>query len=377
MKKKIVETTTYKILLLIYLSVAIFFPIGLYALLSGPTKWIAEAALKNSWAENTEKVIQRFTIIGLAIIALFLARIIQHYFSKKGSAIIKWSIFAFLTAIFLSSVYVFSFKPEFFISLSGNEMKIQSQSMNTSSGVNIEFVFGAYPSVHELKRLKAAGYAGVVSLLNELVVPAEPELIKQEEANAKLAGIELVRIPMLPWVSGNNTSIEQIRQLVKTKQGKYFVHCYLGRDRVNVFRKIVRDMGAKNTSLIADNARHIDELKRFERGAYFKLKNHIYLTPFPTDDEFFGYFVNGQIGTVVSLLNPADKEDTVWIAREEKILSRYGVRYINIPVVSKDDKVNIKRLIDSLGMLKKPLVIHKYSSSDPIYNELISIINKK
>jgi len=135
-------------------------------------------------------------------------------------------------------------------------------------------------------------------------------------------------------------------------------------------------MGAKNTSLLADNARHIDELKRFERGAYFKLKNQIYLTPFPTDDEFFGYFINGQIGTVVSLLNPADKEDTVWIAREEKILSRYGVQYVNIPVVSKDDKVNIQRVKDSLGKLKKPLVIHKYSSSDPIYNELISIINK-
>jgi len=251
------------------------------------------------------------------------------------------------------------------------------QSNIGSHGQTIEFVMGAYPDLKELRRLKEAGYVGVVSLLDELVVPAEPNLIKQENENAQKIGISLIRIPMLPWVSGNNESIEKIHKLAKEGKGKYFVHCYLGRDRVNVFRKIIKDMGAKSVSLQKEILRHIDDLPRFERGKYFKINSQVYLTPFPTDEEFFGYIVNGQFASVISLLDPKNPDDTTWIAKEKNILLRYGVHYVNLPVSDAKNKNAIKILLDSLPQIKKPYVIHKYNSEDPIYallkNEIAAV----
>ena len=371
MTKKFIESPVYRWLMLLYFFVTIFFPLGFYTLLAGPSKWVIEAALKNSWTEYNEKLVQRFVILALVVVSLLLAVLINRLFRSHKPAVLRYTVFSFVTLLFLVSIYLFSFKPDIFIRLSGKDPVNSTQSVISDTGNNIEFVLGSYPDFKELKRLKGAGYTGVVSLLNELVVPAEPNLIKEEEVNVKKAGIELIRIPMLPWVSGNNESIELIHKLVKTGHGKYFVHCYLGRDRVNVFRKIVRDMGAKSTTLQGDVVRHIEDLKTFERGAYTKLDKNVYLTPFPTDDEFFGYIVNGQVASVISLLNPNNLEDTTWISKERNILLRYGVKYINIPVEDENDLKNIQLLVDSFARVKKPVVIHKYSSTDPLYKLII------
>jgi hypothetical protein len=371
MKKKFTDSRIYRILLMFYFFITVFFPLGFYTLLAGPTTWIIEIALKNSWSEYNEKLVQRFVIIGLIIISFILSILLTKLFLKRKSKLFRYSIAGAVLVIFLVSIYIFSFKPEIFIELSGKTANNKTECVLSGSGINVEFVFGAYPNLIELKRLKLAGYTGVVSLLNELVVPAEPNLISEEEQNAKLAGIPLVRIPMLPWVSGNNESIDLIHKLVKEGYGKYFVHCYLGRDRVNVFRNIVQDMGAKSTSLVTELARHIEDLKSFERGPYTKLADGVYLTPYPTDDEFFGYIVNGQVSTVVSLLDPEDKADTLWISHEKQILSRYGVRYVNLPVSGPRNALEMKILTDSFPKIKRPVIIHKYSSNDSIYKVII------
>lgn len=375
MNKKIIENPIYRWLLLLYFFVTVFFPLGFYTLLAGPSKWVIEAALKHSWTEYNEKLIQRFVILGLVIVSLLLAMLFRRIFSSRKSVVLRYFTFSFLTALFLVSIYLFSFKPDVFISLSGKNPANSTQSAISDTGNNIEFVLGAYPDLKELRRLKGARYTGVVSLLNELIVPAEPNLIREEDKNVKEIGIALIRIPMLPWVSGNNESIELIHKLVKTGHGKYFVHCYLGRDRVNVFRKIVRDMGAKSSTLQGDVVRHIEDLKTFERGIYTKLDKDVYLTPFPTDDEFFGYIVNGQVASVVSMLNPKNQEDTAWISRENNILLRYGVKYINLPVSDEKDIKAIKIVTDSFPKIKRPVVIHKYSSIDPLYQVIIQKLN--
>ena len=370
MKVNLDEKPLYKWLLLGYVFVTIFFPLGFYTLLAGPSKWIIEAALKYSWTEQSEKLVQRFVILLLIVVSLLLALLFKKFFLSKANSFLRYFSLTFLSVLFFTSVYFFTFKPEVFIKLGGVSMDNTMQSNIGSSGQTIEFVMGAYPDLKQLRRLKESGYAGVVSLLSELVVPAEPNLIRQEDENAKKIGIKLIRIPMLPWVSGNNESIDKIHTLAKEGNGKYFVHCYLGRDRVNVFRKIVKDMGAKSVALQKEILRHIDDLPRFERGKYFKINSQVYLTPLPTDEEFFGYIVNGQFASVISLLDPKNPDDTTWIAKEKNILLRYGVHYVNLPVSDAKNRNAIKILLDSLPKIKKPYIIHKYNSEDPIYTLL-------
>lgn len=361
------DNPVYRAIFMIFIFGTIVFPLGFYTLLAGPSKWVLEAALKYSWSEHKEKLVQQGVILVLFLVSFKLTVYFKRFFLSNSPAFLRYFSLSLLVLLFLSSVYVFSFKPEIFIKLSGSSSEDFNQSSVGSSGQNIEFVMGAYPDLNELKRLKRAGYAGVVSLLHELVIPAEPNLIREEDQNAKEAGISLTRIPMLPWVSGNNESILKIQKLAREGKGKYYVHCYLGRDRVNVFRKIIRDMGAKSVSLQADVVRHIDDLPKFERGKYTKLSTGAYLIPFPTDDEFFGYILNGQINSVVSLLDARNPNDTLWIAKEKTVLARYGVKYINLPVPSVNDLAALKIFTDSFPKIKKPLVVHKFSSNDPIY----------
>jgi len=370
MNKKFIESSLYRWLLLICFFLTVFFPLGLYTLLAGPSKWVIEAALRNSWTEYHEKIAQRFVILGVIVLSLLIAIVLRKLF-LSSRPIMRYSILSFFSTLFLISIYIFSFKPDFFISLSGGNHINSVQTILSDSGADIEFVLGAYPDLKELRRLKQVGYTGIVSLLDEMVVPAEPNLIREENENAQKVGIQLIRIPMMPWVSGNNESISKIQKLAREGHGKYFVHCYLGRDRVNVFKKIVRDIGVKSKSLQKDFVRHIEDLRTFERGPYTKLDKNIYLTPFPTDDEFFGYIVNGQIASVVSVLNPKSQDDRVWILREKKILSPYGINYINLPISDENDLKSIRVLVDSFPKIKRPIVIHKYSSSDPLYKVLI------
>lgn len=349
----------------------VVFPLGFYTLLVGPSKWVIEIALRYSWSEYHEKIAQQIVIVGLVMLSLFLAWLLRKFLLSTKPVAVRCSSVLVLSTVCVVSIYLFSFRPDVFVLLSGGSVVNATQSVVSDSGFNIEFVLGAYPDTKELRRLKQAGYTAVVSLLSNMVVPAEPHLIREEQENAEKVGIELIHIPMLPWVSGNNESISKIQELAKTGSGKYFVHCYLGRDRVNVFRKIVRDMGAKSKSLQGDFVRHIDDLRTFERGVYTKLEKNVYLTPFPTDEEFFGYIVNGQIASVVSVLNPKSASDTMWISRERNILLRYGVNYVQLPISDVADVKGIRALTDSFPKIKRPVVIHKYSSADPLYKLLI------
>ncbi|GAH26836.1 unnamed protein product, partial [marine sediment metagenome] len=61
------------------------------------------------------------------------------------------------------------------------------------------------------------------------VIPFEPYLIRKEKRNAKIAGIELIEIPMLPWVSSNEEAIKQIELIASESDNKkYYIHCYFG-----------------------------------------------------------------------------------------------------------------------------------------------------
>ncbi len=376
MNKYFAERPFYRWLLLIFFFLIVVFPLGFYTLLAGPSKWVVEIALRYSWSEYHEKIVQRFVIMGLVVFSIIIAWLLRKLFLSTRPASVKYSIVSVLVVTFIVSIYLFSFRPDVFVMMSGSSTINPTQSTVSDSGSDIEFVLGAYPDMKELRRLKQAGYTAVVSLLSNMVVPAEPHLIREERDNADKVGIQLIHIPMLPWVSGNNESIDMIQKLARNGNGRYFVHCYLGRDRVNVFRKIVRDMGVKSKSLQGDFVRHIDDLQTFERGAYTKLDKNVYLTPFPTDEEFFGYIVNGQIASVVSLLDPKAASDTMWISREKNMLLRYGVKYINLPISDEKDLKAIRVLTDSFPRIKRPIVIHKYSSSDPLYKLIIKKLSQ-
>ena len=170
---------------------------------------------------------------------------------------------------------------------------------------NSRFTFGSYPSKEELMQLKEEGYETIITLLHPAVTPFEPVLLKEEEKLCKEAGIKLLSIPMLPWISENEEAIEKIKQIALKPTGKYYVHCYLGKDRVNVVKRLITSFSENKQVKFNDkeNARSLDNLKMMERGPVSKLGIGIYYSPYPTDEEYMGYVIAAGVQQVISLMD--------------------------------------------------------------------------
>lgn len=334
-------------------AVAIFIPIGLLSLTVGPSRWLANYAKKVEWNGTTESNFQQFIILTLLIVSLFLAyKILKSFINKEKSSKTIYVCLA-LTSIAIS-LAIFTFKPEI---LNANKL-----DLSASKNENTTFEFGPYPDEQKLKALKEAGYDGVVSLLHPLVVPAEPVLLNKEIKIAKTLDLKVISIPMLPWISENEESIEKIKKLTKTAKGKYYVHCNLGRDRAGVFKKIVE---AENQQILVKSSIKHNQIKTekpFERGPVYIVSKEVFFTPYPTDEELFHYFLNSNIKTVVNLMNPEHPEDITWIEKEKKIIEQHHQEFHNFSVLATDSETKIKATIEKIKKLRKPMIIHAFST---------------
>ena len=355
------------IFLFLYYWLCIGFFLGTLILM-GPVRWLANYARAHDWSESKEKMLV-FILIGVLIVVSFLfARLIAIKTIALKKKPITISLIVGFLLLFAISLW-FWMNPKMMID---HNMK---ESKENISGT--EFVFGTYPEKEKLLELKKDNYTAVISLLSMAVVPFEPILINQEATAAKDVGIELIHIPMLPWVSANDDLEDKIEEIIKRGNGKYYVHCYLGKDRVNVFKKVLTSLSKEVTinSLQPENRRTLYDIKKFERGNISLLDSNVFFMPYPTDEEFFGYVLNGSIKTLVCLLNPNNKDDKPWIDKEKTISEKYKVAFINYPWVTLS-KTKKETVMKEIFKLDKPIAIHAFNSNAPECTEFIEIFHQ-
>jgi hypothetical protein len=116
------------------------------------------------------------------------------------------------------------------------------------------------------------------------------------------------------------------------------VHCGLGRDRVNVAKRIIEAEGAKMAggSDVKTATGFADRPDPFERGSLAHLEPGKWLIPYPNKHEMFGFILGGQSGTIVSLLDATDPQQAGWNAEMEKLLKQYSIPFIMRPLPAND-----------------------------------------
>jgi len=359
------------IILFLYLWLCIGFPLGLWVLLAGPSKWLAEYARSTDMGISKENILGKLIIILYVIVAFLLALFLHKLIKQSKNKAVNWFIPGVLTLILLTSVYVFSYNPQWLISYSGDATTkvIKNQEDQYK---NLEFVYGSYPNEEMIKSLKEQGYDGIISLLHEMIIPAEPALMKDENELAKKHGIKVINLPMMPWVSKNEKTMQNAKKFIETEKGLYYVHCYLGRDRVNIFKSTAEKFGVKTTSEATTLIRKMEDEPTWTRGDYFKLEEGVYLTPYPTDNELTKFVLNGNFKTVISLLDNNVVLNQPWIAKEKKTLSDYSMNYVHYPLAptfNQKDLDALQKLIDSQA---KPILLHGFLTKDPISKFIVS-----
>lgn len=223
--------------------------------------------------------------------------------------------------------------------------------------------YGPYPDEKRLEELKIEGYTGVITLISN-TIPFEKVLLDREITAGKKLKIPVYSTPMLPWVTSNQEALSTIKELAKAetlKGGKLYIHCYLGRHRVNLVKQVLEE-----------NKEGIVELKGFvfpdqvERGQlmYYE-KGRIILGAYPSDEEWFNLISRGKIKQVVSYLDPQNPEDLPWIEREKKSCEQLGVQLKLFPIPNRQDNFQaVEELAKYLKNTKGKVYVHGFKVDD-------------
>lgn len=336
--------TIVKIFVFLCFWALIGFAVGTLTLL-GPVRWWATFCRGRGYSDGFESGGVVTLILLLIAVSLSLALWAATEWVRSPSIALK----LVLPLVALGAGY---YAYSFWI----NPASMRS-NMAEEQVASVNFTFGPFPDEARLRALKKEGYTAVISLLHPAVVPFEPKLIAEEKVAAAAAGIEMIHLPMLPWVSDNKESLDELRALAESKQGRYYIHCYLGEDRVNVARRIIETTAGSGLISGADTRKHLTMRASFERGEIYTLDEGVYLTPFPTDEELSSYFLGGQIATVIALLHDESK----WIAKETELFERFQIEYRVVPIGT--DNYDPKVIEEAVAMAKaapKPVVVHAF-----------------
>lgn len=329
------------------------------ATLIGPVGWIADFGRERGWPDNLESTV----VVTVIILHVFISAAISYWLTRiatdSPTRHVRMGIPMLASIAALSCMAVW---------LSPEHM---SGDFVLESTEGSAFTFGPYPTRPQMQDLKNQGYSAVVSLLHPAVVPFETKLIADEEKAAQAVGLEYIHIPMLPWVSDNTEALARIDALAKRRSGRYYVHCYLGRDRIRVAMRIVREAESGAVIDVTDPAaprvlaKSLDEATAFERGKIVRITEGVFLTPYPTDDEFMIYLAGGDGLQVVSLLDPGNADDRPWIDKEEKLLNGNRVPYRLLPLtVYPYDSQQVLDVARQASRMQRPILIHGFLSAD-------------
>lgn len=234
------------------------------------------------------------------------------------------------------SLWAWSNPTRVLASLAGSE----SSSLGSLGGP--QFIFGSYPDADRLAQLKREGVTTIVSLQHPAVL-VELEGIKDERETAERLGLRFVQAPMLPWVSDNSQALATVRQIAESKSGKFYIHCGLGRDRVNVAKRVVESViDSTHARVMAGDVQEALGFEQraatapFERGKLLDLAPGVWLIPFPNPAEMHGFILQGRAGHVFMLLDPRDTLEQRWRRLAEGQFNEYVIPFTYVPFAPGD-----------------------------------------
>lgn len=325
------------------------------AVLLGPVRWLTGATRESGWSSGAESALVGAVIVLYVMLSFGLTLLATRRMYALRRRLARAAIPAIALAAAVAALALWM------------SPRMVNQMVAAEVSSVARFTFGPYPDEARFAQLRAEGYTAVVSLLHPAVVPFEPVLLARERELAARSGMQLIHAPMLPWISGNEGSLEMIRQLAESGTGRYYVHCYLGRDRTGVVQNLVRRLTRDGLPQVAEAIAWLEGSRAFQRGAFERgpihvLDEGVYLTPYPTDEEMMNYFLRGgHVAHVVSLLDPANPDDVPWMERERAQLEEHRVPYSSLPLPgSPFDPGAVAEAVRRVRGLPRPVVVHGF-----------------
>ena len=280
------------------------------------------------WDQSAQNRLLIGVILLFFGLSFLLARRVVRFLYRRTTTM-RRVLLAGLAVPAALSVYAWSNPARFLSSFAGTV----GSTLAMKNGPT--FIFGSYPDEERLKELKKQGVGSIVSLQSPAVL-VEISGIKEERSAAAREGLAFIEAPMLPWVSDNTESLEKIKQLALHGKGTYYVHCGLGRDRVNIAKRVIEALEPQSSAHVARSndikaaAGFERRTELFERGMPMKVKEGFWVIPYLNEAEFYGFILQGQPGHLVIFFDPTNPEQRSWLADAEKKMKQYAVAYTSM-----------------------------------------------
>ncbi len=328
-----------------------------------------------------------FGFTGGVLFLLFFLVPLEHWLQDRGSSqemvnvlltilTVGWVIVGILATALYSFLFLqrrtdlpagggvlaFTLMASFgmFYFLLDTDLMVAVGQLGEGSVENEQLTFGPYPDAQRLEELENEGYDGVITLLNPSI-PFENVLLEQELQQGEEIGIEVYSYPMLPWVSENEESLAAINQLVVENEGRYYIHCYLGKHRVELVRRELT--GATESAVTVEEEPLKSSLERGRLSTFDQ--EQIILGPYPTDEEWVDVVLRRNVKEVVSTLDPTNPEDASLIENERQIAEENGFIFTERPLNAESpDSTAVQEIAEYVESLGHKVYVHEFSTSE-------------
>lgn len=205
-----------RLTLLLLLWLCSGFSLGTSTLL-GPVQWMTSVAQSRGFSPAAESALVVLVIVALGVVSLALALLLGAVVLRRSALLVRLGAVLVPVKMAFAACWLW-LSPELLQLQMAPEstMTVESPWGSASdregaSVLDVRFVFGPDPTAKRLRELEAEGFVAVISLLHPTAVPFETKLLADERRHASEAGIELIHLPMIPWVSSNADSLDALQ----------------------------------------------------------------------------------------------------------------------------------------------------------------------
>lgn len=342
------ELTRLGLFLYLWLMVGMF--LGTIVLLL-PVRWVLAGMQRLGWDQGAQNVVLIVVILAYVVLSWFITRALHRWIFTTDNRAVRFGIPAVATVLAVTTFWLWSDPSGVFASLAGGS------SSRLSMGSGAVWEFGKYPDTETLRRLKQENVTAVISLEHpgDLV---ERQAIEEERRITRQLGLRLVEAPMLPWVSKNEASLEKIRSIARKGTGRYYVHCGLGRDRVNLVKHMLEGMGARTvaTTGYLEGIFFDTRIPNFERGQLGTFGDDKWLVPYPDRHEMLANILQGKRAQMILALDTSDAQQRQWWQEARALFKDYAIPYEDMSTKA-GDKARIKQIVARLMELRGPSAV--------------------
>lgn len=325
---------------------------------------IMDVLQRLDWGQAAQNRLLIVVILAFIVLSFMLARRVVRMLYRQAPVTRRVALVA-LAIPALLSVYAWSNPTRFLSGIAGTTGSRYAMKNGPT------FLFGSYPDEDRLRALKKEGVTTVVSLQSPSVF-VEISGINEERDAAARAGLKFIETPMLPWVSDNTESLEKIKQLALHGSGTYYVHCGLGRDRVNIVKRVIESLEPETGARVASTgglqaaAGFERRTERFERGMPMKLRDGAWVVPLLNEAEFYGFILQGHPGQLLIVLDSTDATQRAWLNDARRKMSQYAVRYELLQYPSAKGDTTTAAIVARVRALQPPFTVMVPSMTDAL-----------